>query len=229
MANTSALENLLFDEWSKKREELSSDGIIDEQSYLESKPKLLFLLKEVNSNIGFDLKQFVKDGGRPQTWDNIARWIYGIRSLDKEFEWKELENINTEEQRQELFKSICVMNLKKSPGGHTTDNNKLWEIASEDKEFLNRQFNIYFENPLIRPELIIACGSATSYTFNELIHIPDASEWKMTSRGICYYEYNNGNGFFIRYSHPEARVQHNLLYYGLVDAIKEIKRNKNGT
>jgi hypothetical protein len=230
ITNIISTEKLLFNEWSKKRGKLSPDGVIDEQSYLESKPKLLFLLKEVNSDSGFDLKQFVKDGGRSQTWDNIARWIYGIRSLDKEFEWKDLEEINTNKQRQGLFKSICVMNLKKSPGGHTTHNNELWRIASEDKEFLNRQFKIYFENPLTRPELIIACGSATSNTFNELINVPDASDWKMTSRGIWYYEYDNRKDFFIQYAHPEARVQDNLLYYGLIDAVKELTtRKKSGT
>ena len=44
-----------------------------------------------------------------------------------------------------------VMNLKKSSGGHTTNNNELRKIAQEDNEFLNKQFQIYFENPTIRP------------------------------------------------------------------------------
>lgn len=155
-------EKVLFSEWALKRKDFSPDGMIDELSYLESNPKILFLMKEVNSENGFDLKQFIKDGGRRQTWDNIARWVYGIRNIKKDIEWNELEKINTDKQRQELFKSICVMNLKKSPGSCIANHNELWKIADEDKIFLNNQFKIYFENQVTRPDIIIACGSATT-------------------------------------------------------------------
>ena len=43
-----------------------------------------------------------------------------------------------------------------------------------------------------------------------------------TTRGVQYYEYEKGK-FFIKYAHPEARVADNLLYYGLIDAVKELK------
>lgn len=214
-------EKQLFKEWAEKRKGFSPDGIIDETYYFESKPKLLFLMKEVNSEKGFDLKQFVKNGGRARSWNNIARWIFGIRNLSKELKWTELKKIKTDEQRKQLFKSICIMNLKKSPGSSTTVNKELSKIAEEDKEFLNRQIQIYLNDLATRPDLIIACGSVTSDTFNALVTIQNASEWKTTSRGIWYYEYEK-NRFFIDYSHPEARVQDSLLYYGLIDAIKEL-------
>jgi hypothetical protein len=225
MTGISGKENRLFKEWAKKHDEFSPDGVINEKSYLASNPKLLFLLKEVNSVDGFDLRQVVRKGGRSQTWDNMARWIYTIRNIDREIHWAELEKINTAKIKRELFKSICVMNIKKSPGGHTTNNNELWKIAAEDEEFLNRQFHIYYDDPLSRPDITIACGTATSHTFNELVKMENASEWKITSRGIYFYTYGTNN-LFIRYAHPEARIQDSLLCYGLIDTIKELTRKK---
>ena len=42
----------------------------------------------------------------------------------------------------------------------------------------------------------------------------------MTSRGIWYVR--DEEKIIISYSHPEARTKDCLLYYGLVDAVKEI-------
>jgi len=87
---------------------------------------------------------------------------------------------------------------------------------------LNRQFQLYYKNEKTRPDIIICGGSSTSNTFNKLVDIPNKDDWKQTFRGIWYYEYDSGR-FFISYSHPEARIQDSLLYYGLIDAIKELK------
>ena len=46
-------------------------------------------------------------------------------------------------------------------------------------------------------------------------------EWQQTSRGIQYFIDKNKR-VYVSYCHPEARVPDNLLYYGLIDAVKEI-------
>ncbi|MDO6818910.1 hypothetical protein [Zobellia sp. 1_MG-2023] len=66
-------EQQLFNEWREITPNLSEDGLIDPVAYVKAEIKILFLLKEVNSEKGFNLKQFVKDGGRTQTWDNVSR------------------------------------------------------------------------------------------------------------------------------------------------------------
>ena len=119
----------------------------------------------------------------------------------------------------ETLRSICVINLKKSPGGHTTDNKELEDEAREDNNFLNRQFSIY------APDIVICCGSIVSYLFHELIEIPGETRWKTTRRGVEFHELQP-NRYLISYSHPEARVSDNLLYYGLIDAVREIYPKK---
>ncbi len=211
----------LFKEWRQIRPNLSEDGIVDQKFYINSKLKILFLLKEVNSKVGFSLKSFVKDGGRSPTWDNIAKWTVGIQNWNIDYKWNDLSHICDIENRKKWLRLICVMNIKKTPGGHTSKSKALWKDAQEDGEFLKRQFHLYYDDHKLRPDFIIACGTITSNIFHAIVPFAEDKSWEKTSRGVDYYEFDN-NKFFIRYAHPEARVADNLLYYGITDAIKEL-------
>ena len=89
-------ENRLFRNWSSRREGFVTDGVVSEMDYLNSSKKILFVLKEVNDpgGGGWDLRQFLLEGGRAQTWNNIARWVHGIRNLDAVPTWDFFENID---------------------------------------------------------------------------------------------------------------------------------------
>lgn len=219
--NIQEMENKLFEKWSKNHKGFVTDGVVNEKSYIESTLKTMFILKEVNDSKkeSWDLRKFISKGARPQTWNNIARWNFGIQNMNKTIDWKEIKDINGD-QRKEYLKSICAMNLKKSPGSHTTNNKELSEVANDDKIFLNEQFNIY------SPNLIICCGSIVSSLLHNLIDFSTPLDWKMTTRGIWYHEYQK-NKYIIQYSHPAARIADCLLYYGLLDAINEIYKNKS--
>ena len=200
----------LFDKWRILHPELVTDGIIDEEAYTKSKIKILYLLKEVNGGENWDLCEFIAGGARAQTWNNITRWTMGLQNLDKDIPWNDMENI-TENQRKEILKSVCVVNVKKTSGGHTADSKKLEEAAEEDSAFLRKQLAIY------EPEVIICCGTDWLY-FDYIYNYKP--KWEMTSRGIWYVR--DEEKIIISYSHPEARTKDCLLYYGLVDAVKEI-------
>ena len=212
-------EKDLFSEWKRNREGFVEDGVIDEKSYLKNDLKILFVMKEVNDPGGgnWDLRQFIREGARSQTWDNITRWVAGIRCLPNEIYWAELAKI-TIERRIDVLRSICVINLKKSPGGHTTDNKALWGISSTDKEYINRQLSLY------DADVTICCGSVTSNIFHSLVSFTPPPEWVMTKRGIWYHQHSSKK-IVISYAHPEARVTDCLLYYGIIDAVKEILTN----
>ncbi|RMF18958.1 MAG: hypothetical protein D6761_01375 [Candidatus Dadabacteria bacterium] len=183
---------------------------------------MLFLLKEVNDpgpdGGGWDLRKFLRDGARAATWNNVCRWLRGINNLPHDTPWVEVADM-TESDRRQTLASIAAMNLKKSPGGHTTVVSSFWEAASEDASFLREQFSLY------QADLVICCGSIVRGAFDAFIKPESASAWKATSRGAEFLEYSSGK-YVIAYSHPAARVSANLLHYGLVDAIREIL---NGT
>ena len=123
----SAKEEELFKEWEKSRRLFVRDGVVSERDYLKSCPKIAFILKETN-NPGFnDLREFLRDGGREESWNNVARWVHGIRNLPSECNWSCYEKIE-EGFRREMLRGIVAMNLKKSPGGSSTDSADLTHL-----------------------------------------------------------------------------------------------------
>ena len=210
-------EEELFREWEKSRPCFVRDGAVSERDYLKSCPKIVFILKEAN-NPGFnDLRKFWRDGGRWQTWDNVARWVHGIRNLPSECDWSFYENIDERFRREELGR-IVVMNLKKSPGGSSTRNAELKRVARDDAECIQKQFTIY------DPDITI-CGGAdtTGELFRKVVH-PKMS-WKQTTGGVCWYR-RDTHKCVVAFTHPAARVRKAHLLGALLDAIKEIKENQ---
>lgn len=207
-------EDVLFQEWRSARAGFVADGAADQAVYAASGKRLLFMLKEVNDPDGgsWDLREYMREGARSQTWNNITRWIEGIRNLSTEMPWHTLELVD-HDRRMKALRSVAAVNIKKSPGGHTSDPSKLAIIANQDRAFLNRQVAIY------DADLVICCG--VSDTFHWLVDFSSPPKWKRTSRGIAFHEYKPQK-YVVAYAHPEARVAACILYYGLIDAIREI-------
>ncbi len=215
----SAKEEELFKEWEKTRRLFVRDGVVSERDYLKSCPKIAFILKETN-NPGFnDLREFLRDGGREESWNNVARWVHGIRNLPSECNWSFYEKIE-EGFRREMLRGIVAMNLKKSPGGSSTDSADLKKVAKEDAPYIQKQYAIY------DPDITICGGVKTGDLFWEALHRDSDMEWKQTTRGIWWYS-RSAHKFVVAVPHPEARVQDSLLLYALLDAIKEIKENQD--
>jgi hypothetical protein len=206
-------EERLFKQWKEKREGFVRDGVVSETDYLLSRPKIAFILKEVNDQGGgdWDLRKFICEGGRSQTWDNIARWVHGIRNLNSIPDWDFYSKI-TNEFRVETLKSICSFNLKKTPGTHTTDHASLDAVANEDKYYIREQYSIY------EPDLTICAGTGDLFKW---VVGHESKEWRKTKRGIWWYE-RDANKYVVSFAHPEARVSSSLLVYGLLDAVHEI-------
>lgn len=205
-------ENIFLDDWAAKVSGFIRDGIVDHEFYWKSGIKILFLLKEVNGGEDWDLREFLREGGRKQTWDNVTRWVIGINHLERDIPWRELETI-TEEQRIENLQQIAVVNVKKTPGGHTSALEQITEAAIDNGEMLCNQIN------MCQPDIII-CGGTSGNYFNNITEYSNPV-WKQTKHGIWYVVEPTGR-IIVEYSHPEARIKDCLLYYGLVDAVREI-------
>jgi len=206
-------EELLFGEWELSVPGLVKDGIVSENEYNKAKYKIVYILKEVNGGKNWDLRDFLSDekGGRPDTWDNISRWTKGILNIEKEIEWNDLKKDN-EKRRIDYLKKICAMNLKKTSGKDTSNKHEIELASKRDSDFLKRQYELY------QPDITVCCGTASD--FFDTIYSDNKREWLQTSRGINY-EKDNGR-IIIDYAHPASRTKPCLLYYGLMDAVREI-------
>ncbi|XWN38179.1 MAG: hypothetical protein ROO71_04425 [Balneola sp.] len=205
-------EDALFDEWSEKYPSFVRDGVISENAYENSKLKILLILKEVNDKGGggWDLRNYVSEKPRGMTWNMVSYWVKGILDLEKSFDWKCLKETKKSD-RAEYLQSIAVMNLKKTPGGGSSDEKEIREFTQDDREYLSKQFNLY------NSDIVICCG--TGKFVKEIIEV----DWKKTTRGIKYGEFEN-NKYIYSFYHPQARYPNHFKYYMLIDAIKELQQ-----
>lgn len=213
----------LFGEWRKNDESFCRDGVADWKLYEQSRPRLLYLLKEVNDPRGgmSDLiTEVVRKGKYGPTFNNLTRWTRGIRNLPGDTPWvSQLIEISDDERRLQLA-SVGVMNIKKSPGGGSTPIGSIQEIARKDAGFLRRQLEIF------EPDLTICCGTGTADAIEVVLGEERKPSWRHTSRGIRWFDLGRG-GQVIDYFHPQAHIDARLLHYGIVDAVRELMRELN--
>jgi hypothetical protein len=142
------------------------DGIIDESNYLKSSIKILVIMKETYGSLDYwdnDLRKFLQEGGRSQTWNNIVRWTYGLQNINKDTNilWTKVKDINNDIRIKQL-KNIASINLKKIPGGAFTIKSELNNEAKKDIGLLKKQVELY------SPDIILCGGQQVGTLIHEM-------------------------------------------------------------
>lgn len=217
MSRLGEREDALFDRWrgglGRDSGRFVPDGAVCAETFESTDTRIVFLLKEVNDPDGgnWDLREFLRDGGRGATWNNVTRWTKGLLALPQLLPWGDLEHID-KEARIGTLRNIAAVNLKKVPGGGGADVDVLRDFARRNREYLRRQLELY------RPSLIVGCGGdVTSVLFGEILPEPD---WRRSVRGVRYARIEGAT--YLDYYHPNARISGNLLNYGLIDSVQEV-------
>ena len=206
-------EEKLFAKWQERRPELAKDGVINEKEYLGSSKKVLYVLKEVNDWKNGDLRQFVRDGARWRTWNNLARWQQGIKGY---YEQGKIDYRNriTQDDRIEMLKAIAIINLKKESGLARAKMGLIKQHAQEDESLLREQVQLY------QPDLVVCCGTG-DIVLNHINLFESPIEKDVTSDGT-HYGKSNGR-LIIDFFHPQVRKGKYFLFYKLIDALKAIQ------
>lgn len=116
-----------------------------------------------------------------------------------------------------MLKSIAVMNIKKSPGGATSDEDEVLRIALEDHEYIEEQYKLY------DADIVILCGVSVGVYYRKKFTSIVGGKWNVTSRGISFLRTDTGK-IIVDYFHPSARVSPLFFHYPLLDAIREIRQ-----
>ena len=154
MNRLNAREDALVEEWKRclghAAENFVPDGVVCGETYESTWPRVVFLLKEVNDSSGgnWELRQFLRSGGRWQTWNNVTRWTEGILALPKIRPWGNLETVDSNARIRALGK-IAAVNVKKTPGGATANFDGMRGFARANRVFIRRQLELY------RPNLVV--------------------------------------------------------------------------
>lgn len=222
-----------------------TDGIINQDKWKETNPKIVFVLKETNDqetpltkllNNPFSGDYHCDNeseedgnariiGNLRTTWLNIARWTFGIMSLsedEKIIPWKEIESGSDwykegykDGQKSGWLKdleNIAVINIKKTQGKAKSNENELIEAIKQYGSLTWKQITYY------KPKIVIFCGVGwlfDTYYLNE--------EWKKTVTGYKYFE--NKNTVYIQFWHPNAHFPNNMMFYALMNIVKELQKN----
>lgn len=218
---TEELEKELFAEWCEKRKNIIPDGVVNCKQYNESKTKVLYILKEVNGGENWNLRDFLnKNGGRFQTWNNIARWQYGIENIKQQNIWDKIKDID-EDFRKTQLRKIAVVNLKKVPGKETSKMDEIWKYAWNDRELLKKQISLY------SPDIVICCGTGEIVKKYKLVDNEFIENWSKSSSELDYHLTKN-NRLIISHCHPQKRLDNKQKYIPLIKTIEEItKPNKS--
>lgn len=222
-------ENALFEEWKSTIPQdtgaiFVTDGVVDEEAWLRANTKVLYLLKEVNgAEKSWDERDYLKRynsapeyiATHSQTINNLMRWQYGI-TYGKSMSWNDVESaLKNKEVQDKVLSELCLVNAKKTAGGGLVDWNEFGNYFDKDinRTYLRQQLELY------EPDFVI-CGG-TAYYLSCLYGL-EYSDWKETSRGVRYMKC--GKTVYIDFSHPNNRGPKNLIYYGLLDAVCEIRK-----
>lgn len=141
------------------------DGIVDDATYAETTPKILWVLKEMNYenpesdeqlNIATVLKDFADNNEIATHWKNtFNRLMYATYGILNGFaKYNETPNRYTSPEMNQVLAQIAFINVNKFMGaGAVTDPNLLQTHFQNNKELLYKQIEY------INPDIIIGGGT----------------------------------------------------------------------
>jgi len=223
-------ENGIFNEWKsnlpqEQRVNFIPDGIVDEKRWNEAKVKVLYLLKEVNGGTDWDEREYLAGyntipefiNTHSPSIDALITWTYGLMNGNPDELWSKVLSTTADKAVQSaLLSEIGVVNFKKISGFGVTDLKSLDAFATEsyNQEMLRKQLALY------HPDVVV-CGGTAYYLTALYEEDFAAKKWNTTNRGVPYAK--KESTIYIDFCHPLIRAPKNMIYYSLLDAVKEIE------
>lgn len=158
-----AAQKQLFSEIEQKLKRdvhVGIDGAVEPARYFASRPKVLFVLKEMNESpwAPQNLVKLLRSNVIPwKTWNNIVRWrnaIHQVMNHDRGVVVASFEQdaAITSADRRQALSDVAVMNMKKMPGGSTSNWPTIEQHAKHFSQELGKQI------AMLDPDVIVACG-----------------------------------------------------------------------
>jgi len=210
--------NDLFQRWEEHVPEYRShfvkDGIIDENLFEQSYPKILFITKEPNNpkQEADDFRIWWETELKYAFSLRISEWTYGI--LNKFPPYDIIKRSNSD--RLNAIHHIAFMNVKKIGGGSQSEYDNIINSVNRDFDFIHKQIEI------INPDIIIL-GLSWKEVRTELF--PDLNDkWQESGYDIAIARFNNAK--VIDFYHPSSRNAPAASYSLLQNVVNSQEFNK---
>jgi hypothetical protein len=199
------------------------DGIVDDEIYANTTPKILWVLKESNittpettyKNGWFGLNDYLREditeySDWQRTWGLVLEISDAI--LHNAQEWENDVPLIDRLLKEEIIKKIAVINIKKTGGGSNSDQLELDNFYEKDKKIILAQIEA------IAPDIIINASRVISL-FDDL---------KTTVKQKGPYNFLVAKckcGIIIDAYHPNNRILTHKRYFEIVrDCIKAVTK-----
>ncbi len=197
------------------------DGIIDTEKYLNAKYRILWILKEANSDETWSYLDKFKD----TEWlykcgksiPSLKRIIYTTYGILRDCEWYDIPDANDEKSFTPL-QEIAILNIKKIPGGSTSDTNEIQKAYFENRDLLQKQIATY------NPNVIIFGNTMQYFDKNDFEGLEDAQK-EITDFGNHFYD--TKNKLYIHTWHPAVRGKGFTDKEYVMDIVNIVKNWKN--
>lgn len=142
------------------------DGIINITKYLNTNPKILWILKEPNSteeNLNWrdEIKKLNTNGNLSGFAKTFANIVYISKGILSKKNWGALSWIKDDIEMLSVLEEIAFINIKKTPGGRNSNDSELADYYELNKEIVLKQIK-YFE-----PNIIIG-GNTIKFIIDDL-------------------------------------------------------------
>lgn len=203
-----------------ERENVIFDGVVDYEQYSNASPKILWILKEANSeDSDWTMREAIRDlknksgKGLKTGWANtFTSIVYATNGIFTGEDWDSMGNFNEDQSIIEVMEKVAYINVKKIPGGSDADWNLIKGYYSENKIALHEQIK------LINPEIIIFGGT---YNFFDDDFFEFFGELETNLENNSLHIYQNNKYLLLNAYHPNNRVIKHETYCNLIlDAFK---------
>ncbi len=188
---------------SHKKNVFISDGIIDLEKWGSHKKILLILKEAYGSDEDWSLTETIKNewkGPKYKVWWTVSYWLYLLNKTTKDFV-PLFPKDNEIKECVEFLLSSAILNIKKSNGKSSSENDDLKKYVTSDKDFILKQIE------LINPDIIL-CGNTGQFLFPEIF-----SECNKIENTQWFYRWKER--MIIDYWHPANQYPDELCYYAL--------------
>lgn len=181
----------LFHEWRERRGKpfFSNDGILIQEAWERSSPKIAFLLKESNDQFYEIRGKAFKPGpgsSSPLFWRNLNMWAYTVAQF---YSGSTPTFEEAYKRKEDLLQHVAYVNLKKTAENRSRSvHSDLQAYVDEDWHLIERQL------ALINPDIIFCCG-----TYRYV-----AKHLRLAHLGNGVYRREDNQMLVIDFYHPSA-------------------------
>ena len=174
----------------------------EEELWANAKRKIVFLMKDPNSNPGEDYRRWGWRAITAKFFKVIFNWLQGLSEITPTYTPLLEERSYLDPANQVVLKyPLAIVNVKKISGNSSVHNNTVYDYAERDAAFLRKQVR-----DILQPNIVVCGGGSGSILDIAKKYIYPEFEDRLEKVNNWYYYLSEPELLLINSWHPSARI-----------------------